>query len=255
MIGLLLAGVWALRSDRKQDRKAEVAIPAPVVEEPQKAVPERAENEAQQQREPDPPPPAARREAVRESAAPAPPPQPRAASRAASPKPTRTSPPAAVATPKAPAVAAVKKSGKIRVSTTPPGARLVFDNDPLQACESPCERELATGSHGVTVILEGHRVVNTRFEIPGIPDLTIVLQKLEGVIAFDTSLRGARVFVDGRELPSTAPTEITLQAGEHQVRVVIGEQVVMDRALTVRASGRILVRAPAAPAPPAAKQP
>jgi serine/threonine-protein kinase len=245
VMGLMAAGVWALRSDRQQEQKAKVVMPAPVVEEGARAAEEPdAQKTAPQQQEPDPSPPP-----------PPPPPPEKRVRETAQAKPVQPKP-AATVTPKAPpAAAAVNKSGKIRVATTPPGARLVFDNDPLLACESPCEREFAAGSHGVTVILDGHRVVNTRFDIPGIPDLTIVLQKLEGVIAFDASLQGARVFVDGRELPSSAPTESTLSVGPHQVRVVVGEQVVMDRTLTVRASGRILVRAPAAtpPARPAAK--
>lgn len=146
--------------------------------------------------------------------------------------------------PVTPPPAAVGQSW-VRISSTPPGARLVFNGD-AAGCLAPCERDLPPGTHSLTASLDGYRPVNTKFETPGTPDIAIILQKADGVLAFDESLRGARVFVAGRELPATAPTEAAMGPGDYPVRVVFRDTVLMDRVITVRPGGRVLVRAPAA---------
>lgn len=135
----------------------------------------------------------------------------------------------------------------VRVSTTPTGARVIFDGDASVLCLSPCTRELPAGTHNLTAFLDGYRLGTTKVDVPGYPDISIILSKAQGTIVFAASLHGAAIFIDGRALASSAPTEIDLPAGDHQVKLTVKDVVVLDRTLTVKDAGRILVRAPAPP--------
>jgi len=134
---------------------------------------------------------------------------------------------------------------RVQVNTTPSGARLLFDNDPTQSCTSPCDRNLPHGPHSLVATLDGYRASSTQFEVPRHPNLTLILDKLQGTVAIDASLLGALVAVDGKRWPSPGPTEIPLNEGDHHFKVELNGVVVLDRVLNVKPGGRILVRAPA----------
>lgn len=134
---------------------------------------------------------------------------------------------------------------RMRVATQPPGAVLVFDGNPEVTCVSPCEKELVAGAHTVKATLTGHREVTSPFEIPGPGSLAIVLERQQGVIAFDESLRGATIFLDGQEASVRPPAELQVPAGDHQVRLAAPNGTVFfERTLNVRHQGRIVVKGP-----------
>ncbi|MCC6363326.1 MAG: protein kinase [Bryobacterales bacterium] len=135
----------------------------------------------------------------------------------------------------------------VRVSTTPTGARIIFDGDASALCFSPCARELTAGAHHLTAFLDGYRLGTAKVDVPGYPEISIILSKAQGTIVFDASLSGAAITINGRTLASPAPTEIELPTGDHHVKLTVKDVVVLDRTLTVKDSGRILVRAPAPP--------
>jgi serine/threonine-protein kinase len=180
-------------------------------------------------------------------------PQPTPVPSPAAPGPAPVRPPAEAAKPKpqtpkpqTPPQVKAPVLGRVQVTTTPPGARLVFNNDPLQSCTSPCERDLPHGSHTVSAALAGFRDSSTQFQVPDFPKLSLILDRLQGTVAIDASLKGALVDVDGKRWPSPGPTEIPLDEGSHHVKVEVNGVVVLDRVLNVKSGGRILVRAPAA---------
>ncbi|MBL8232573.1 MAG: serine/threonine protein kinase [Bryobacterales bacterium] len=209
----------------------------------------------------DPPPPAsggtpaARAVSTGEPARPAAPvAEARSAARDIAPKPRETAKPepvkpveAAKAEPSPPKPAPEPAPPRIRmrVVTQPPGAVLVFDGNPEVTCVSPCEKEFLAGAHTVRAMLTGHREVTSPFDLPGPGSLAIVLERQQGVIAFDESLRGATIFLDGQEASVRPPAELQVPAGDHQVRLAAPNGTVFfERTLTVKHQGRIVVKGP-----------
>ncbi|MCZ2151896.1 MAG: protein kinase [Bryobacterales bacterium] len=235
-VALVLGGIWAVRPgrtapDRPAPQAAAVAEPVrdPAVAEKKPAAQAVKPRQAARMEE--------RPAAVRK--APKPPEAP----------PVRKAEPAVAAPIVKPEVPKPVERATVRVSTTPTGARIIFDGDASVLCHSPCARELTAGTHHVTAFLDGYRLGTAKVDVPGYPELSIILSKALGTIVFDASLRGATIMIDGRTLTTPAPTEIELPAGDHQVKLTVKDVVVLDRALTVKDSGRILVRAPAPPPP------
>jgi serine/threonine-protein kinase len=139
---------------------------------------------------------------------------------------------------------------RVRVSTQPSGALLIFDQNPDSPCVSPCDRDLPAGSHVVKATLAGHREVTSPFELPGTANLSILLERQQGVIAFDESLRGATIFLDGQEASVKPPAELQVPAGDHTVRLAAPNGAVFfERTLTVKHQGRIVVKGPAQATP------
>ncbi|MCC6344754.1 MAG: protein kinase [Bryobacterales bacterium] len=162
--------------------------------------------------------------------------------------PMKAEPVAAASVPK-PEVPKPAEPATVRVSTTPAGARVIFDGDASVLCLSPCRRELTAGTHNLTAFLDGYRLGTAKIEVPGYPEISIILSRAQGSIVFDSSLRGAAISIDGRSLATAAPTEVQLPAGDHQVKLTVNDVVILDRTLTVKDAARILVRAPAPPPP------
>jgi hypothetical protein len=136
------------------------------------------------------------------------------------------------------------------VTTQPVGALLVFDDNSDRPCVSPCERELPAGSHVVKASLAGHREVTSPFELPGTSNLSILLERQQGVIAFDESLRGATIFLDGQEASVKPPAELQVPAGDHTVRLAAPNGTVFfERTLNVKHQGRIVVKGPSQASP------
>lgn len=147
---------------------------------------------------------------------------------------------------------------RIHVTTQPAGAVLVFDNNSEISCVSPCDKDLPAGSHAVKAALAGHREVTSTFELPGPGSLSIFLERQQGVIAFDESLRGATIILDGQEASVKPPAELQVPAGDHSIRLVAPNGTVFfERTLNVKHQGRIVVKGPAKPVaePPPPPQP
>jgi hypothetical protein len=107
------------------------------------------------------------------------------------------------------------------VSTNPPGAKAVLDDDLEQSCRTPCMVHTTTGLHHLTIAQAGYeneyreiRVGDTAQDIP-----PITLRKPCGTLMLTTNPPGATVRVDGHLLQQVTPAQIDLPPGSYSITV------------------------------------
>jgi tRNA A-37 threonylcarbamoyl transferase component Bud32 len=107
------------------------------------------------------------------------------------------------------------------VSTNPPGAKAVLDDDLDQSCRTPCMVHTTSGLHHLTIAQAGYeneyreiRVGDTAQDIP-----PITLRKPSGTLMLTTNPPGATVRVDGRLLQQVTPAQIDLPPGNYSITV------------------------------------
>jgi serine/threonine protein kinase len=112
------------------------------------------------------------------------------------------------------------------VSTNPPGAKAVLDDDLSQACRTPCIVHAPTGIHHLTISQAGYeneyreiRIGDTAQDVP-----PITLRKPSGTLMLTTNPPGASVRIDGRLIPQVTPTAIALPPGTYSITVEKGGQ-------------------------------
>ena len=110
------------------------------------------------------------------------------------------------------------------VSTNPPGAKAVLDDDLSQACRTPCMVHATTGIHNLSISQAGYeneyreiRIGDTAQDIP-----PITLRKPSGTLMLTTNPPGASVRVNGKAIPQITPAEITLPPGTYSITVEKG---------------------------------
>jgi serine/threonine-protein kinase len=131
-----------------------------------------------------------------------------------------------------PAVAAVAKPGHpasprlqdVWVSTNPPGAKAVLDEDLSQACQTPCMVHATPGVHNLAISQVGYesefREIHIGDTATDVPPIT--LRKPSGTLLLTTTPSGANVRVDGKLIPQLTPTQITLAPGSYTITVEKG---------------------------------
>jgi serine/threonine protein kinase len=149
---------------------------------------------------------------------------------APTPEATPTPTPAAKT---APAVQPAREpiEATFQLTTSPPDAEAVFDND--RHCNTPCTVTLAEGRHTFLVRHTGFREEHRIIEIPRDPGLIIDLQKATGTLSLISQPPGLMVLVDGQIQPQRTPVMLTLPVGQHQIRVTDGKHN-QDFAVDVR---------------------
>jgi serine/threonine protein kinase len=117
------------------------------------------------------------------------------------------------------------------VSTNPPGAKAVLDDDLSQACRTPCMVHAATGIHNLTVSQAGYeneyrelRVGDTAQDVP-----PITLRKPTGTLMLTTNPPGASVKVNGQLIQQVTPAQITLPPGNYSITVEKGGRTQTQR--------------------------
>jgi serine/threonine protein kinase len=107
------------------------------------------------------------------------------------------------------------------VSTNPPGAKAVLDDDLQQSCRTPCMVHTASGLHHLTISQAGYeneyREIHVGDTAEDIPPIT--LRKPTGTLMLTTVPPGANVRVDGRLIQQVTPTQITLPPGNYSITV------------------------------------
>ena len=90
------------------------------------------------------------------------------------------------------------------VSTNPPGAKAVLDDDLSQACRTPCMVHAPAGTHNLTISQAGYeneyreiRIGETAQDVP-----PIILRKPSGTLMLTTNPPGASVRVNGQLVPA-----------------------------------------------------
>jgi serine/threonine-protein kinase len=135
----------------------------------------------------------------------------------------------------------------VQVITSPPGARVVPDNNPAQACQSPCSLRLLPGRHTLAVTLEGHRREMRIFEVTAQPlELFVSLTAATGRVHLDSEPPGASIMVDGQPRPERTPATLLLPAGKHRLTVT-HDGVRRDRDIEVADGGLLRVVFPLSP--------
>ena len=112
------------------------------------------------------------------------------------------------------------------VSTDPPGAKAVLDDDLGQSCRTPCMVRAATGTHHLTISQAGfeneYREVHVGETAQDVPPIT--LRKPSGTLMLSTTPAGASIRVDGKLITQTTPTAISLAPGTYSITVEKGGQ-------------------------------
>jgi uncharacterized membrane protein len=110
------------------------------------------------------------------------------------------------------------------VSTNPPGAKAVLDEDLSQACQTPCMVHATTGTHNLAISQAGYesefREIHIGDTATDVPPIT--LRKPSGTLWLSTSPSGASVRVDGKLIPQLTPAQITLAPGSYTITVEKG---------------------------------
>jgi hypothetical protein len=109
----------------------------------------------------------------------------------------------------------------VLVTSEPPGATAVLDNNPAASCNTPCMLSVIPGRHTVILNHEGYqrerrevRITDSPTEIP-----MITLRAVAGMLMLTSIPDGAAIFVDGKQISQTTPAQVTLAPGTHNVRV------------------------------------
>ncbi len=112
------------------------------------------------------------------------------------------------------------------VSTDPPGAKAVLDDDLNQECRTPCMVHASTGTHHLTISQAGfeneYREIHVGETAQDLPPIT--LRKPSGTLLLTTTPAGATVRVDGRLLSQVTPATISLPPGTYNITVEKGGQ-------------------------------
>jgi tRNA A-37 threonylcarbamoyl transferase component Bud32 len=117
------------------------------------------------------------------------------------------------------------------VTTNPPGAKAVLDDNLSQACQTPCMLHGPTGVHRLTISQAGYEnesreihVGDTAMDVP-----PITLRRPTGTLMLTTSPPGASVRINGKPVPDITPALITLPPGTYSVTVEKGGRSKTDR--------------------------
>jgi hypothetical protein len=136
-----------------------------------------------------------------------------------------TAPPPVAAKPvRDPSRSAAGRLQDVWVSTNPPGAKAVLDEDLSQACQTPCMVHATTGTHNLAISQAGYesefREIHIGDTATDVPPIT--LRKPSGTLWLSTSPSGASVRVDGKLIPQLTPAQITLAPGSYTITVEKG---------------------------------
>jgi hypothetical protein len=118
-----------------------------------------------------------------------------------------------------PSVSFPAEGGPLVIESEPAGASVRLDDQDLGAAPVKLEA-LAAGRHHLQLTLEGYREWSEDIEVEAGRSVQsrAVLRPLPAKVAFSSSLRGARVWIDGKDR-GAPPVSTELEPGEHAIRV------------------------------------
>jgi hypothetical protein len=117
------------------------------------------------------------------------------------------------------------------VTTNPPGAKVVLDDNLGQSCQTPCMLHGPAGVHHLTVSQAGYlneyreiHVGDTAQDVP-----LISLREASGTLMVTTVPPGASVRINGQLVQQVTPAAITLRPGTYSVTVEKGGRTQTER--------------------------
>jgi hypothetical protein len=108
----------------------------------------------------------------------------------------------------------------IAFASAPPGATVTVDGS--ASCKSPCSLPLKSGRHAVQFVLPGFVTTFRPLEVPSALELTVTMPEATGVLAINTTPKGATIILDGQTRPEVTPARLTLREGVHKVDLILG---------------------------------
>ncbi|MEK7407485.1 MAG: serine/threonine-protein kinase [Acidobacteriota bacterium] len=151
-----------------------------------------------------------RREASEAQVTPAPPP----------PQPDAIAPPPPPPPPETVASARPPRIHPVQVTTSPPEAEVLLDNDPRGACRSPCFVQLSSGRHTLTATLPGYRTEHRILDVARPLEVFVSLPRVTGTVWVETTPPGAQIILNGQLRPETTPARLVLPAGNYELAVM-----------------------------------
>ena len=117
------------------------------------------------------------------------------------------------------------------VSSNPPGAKAVLDNDLSEACRTPCMMHATTGVHNLTLSQAGYENENKEIHIGDTAQdiAPITLRKPGGTLMLTTNPAGASVRIDGKLIQQVTPAAIDLAPGSYSITVEKGGRTQTQR--------------------------
>jgi len=114
----------------------------------------------------------------------------------------------------------------IWVTTNPPGAKVVLDDNLGQSCQSPCMQHGTPGVHHLTIsqagFLNEYREVRVGDSAQDIP--LIALRQPGGTLMLNSVPPGATIRINGQLISQVTPAAISLKPGTYSVTVEKGGQ-------------------------------
>jgi hypothetical protein len=109
----------------------------------------------------------------------------------------------------------------VLVTSEPPGATAILDNNPAVSCKTPCMLSVLPGRHAITLNQDGYqresreiRIIDSPLELP-----TVTLRTQLGTLMLTSTPSGAAIFVNDKQYPQTTPAQVSLPPGTYNVRV------------------------------------
>ncbi len=108
----------------------------------------------------------------------------------------------------------------LQVTTNPPGATVLLDENPSKTCVSPCSFQVAPGRHTLAVTLNGYRRELRILDMKAEPkEQFINLSRPIGTVTVESDPSGAQILINNQPRPETTPATIVLPAGKYTITV------------------------------------
>ncbi|HUO28656.1 MAG TPA: protein kinase [Bryobacteraceae bacterium] len=110
---------------------------------------------------------------------------------------------------------------KVSVSTIPPDATAMLDNQPDSVCTTPCALDATPGQHVVTITRQGYQTEHRQVTVTnsGVDLAPVALRVPGGVLMLASVPAGARIFINGRESDQVTPAKLQLAPGTYDIAI------------------------------------
>ena len=107
------------------------------------------------------------------------------------------------------------------VTSDPPGATAMLDNNPSVSCKTPCTLSVMPGVHAISINQSGYqqesreiRITDSPYEVP-----LVTLRAHGGTLMVTSKPVGAAIFLNDKPTQRITPAQISLPPGTYTVRV------------------------------------
>jgi len=140
-----------------------------------------------------------------------------------SPPGRQAEPPPAAAARTLPPSATRGNERTVDVSSLPPGAVAIFDDNPTVTCAAPCQISLTAGRHTLVATLAGYRMAKKIVQVEEKKATSVMIEMVakQGFVTVESATPGSPVFLNGRNTGRLTPATLPLNEGEYEVAVEV----------------------------------